>query len=251
MQIQYTDNDIIALLEKVSIFNKDIGEFEIFGITENLDFAVNLSNGRILLKIEDLQDNERNALTPERLFVISNRFVSIYPQTNQQHNNNVFSQKEPVSKPTKKESKMGLIILSVIVAIVALTLGLMMIDGLFDGEITSNIRDTYNEKVKTVEEIEHEDPVRFLRASGDYKENFWGDKIKINCTIYNNATVATYKDVEVQVTYYTKTNTSIGSETHTIYEVFPPSSSKTIKLKINNHSNVNSIGWEVISADVY
>ncbi|MBK6834087.1 MAG: hypothetical protein IPG89_07355 [Bacteroidetes bacterium] len=72
MQANYGTNEIQSLLQKVKIFNKEIGAFEIYAITENFDYAVKLNNGKILLKVEDLQDDERDALTPERLKLISN-----------------------------------------------------------------------------------------------------------------------------------------------------------------------------------
>lgn len=38
--------------------------------------------------------------------------------------------------------------------------------------------ETYEQKVMTVEELEKAMPVNFLDASGNYNENFWGNKIK-------------------------------------------------------------------------
>jgi len=108
--------------------------------------------------------------------------------------------------------------------------------------------DSYQEKVMTVEEIEHSQPNNFLIATGNYNENFLGDKLKVHGTITNNATVATYKDAIVKITYYSKTKTALGNKEYTIYEVFPPHSSIHFKLKIDNYKEVASIGWEVITA---
>jgi len=107
---------------------------------------------------------------------------------------------------------------------------------------------TYQEKVMSVEEIERAQPTNFLTASGTYKENFRGDKIKVSCTITNTATVATYKDAVIRVTYYSKTKTVLGTNDYTVYETFSPSSSKTVQLKIDNYKDVNSIGWDVVQA---
>jgi len=103
----------------------------------------------------------------------------------------------------------------------------------------------------TVEEIEKSAPTQFLSATGNYRENFWGDKFKIDCEITNKATVATYKDAVIKITYYSKTKTVLGSSKHIIYESFPPHSTKTVKLKVDNYSNVSSIGWDVIKAVPY
>lgn len=108
--------------------------------------------------------------------------------------------------------------------------------------------DSYQEKVMTVEEIERSQPTTFLTADGNYNENFWGDKIKVHGVIKNTATVASFKDAVVRVTYYSKTKTVLGTNDYTIYENFPPNSEKKFELKIENFKNVNSIGWDVIEA---
>lgn len=107
---------------------------------------------------------------------------------------------------------------------------------------------TYEERVMSVEEMERADPVKFLEADGTYKENFWGDKLKVSCTITNSATVVTFKDAVVRVTYYSKTKTVLGTNDYTVYEFFAPNSSKTVELKVDNYTDVNSIGWEVVDA---
>jgi hypothetical protein len=107
---------------------------------------------------------------------------------------------------------------------------------------------SYQEKVMSVEEIERSQPTNFLTADGTYNENLWGNKLKVHGTIKNSATVASYKDAVVRVTYYSKTNTELGSKEYTIYEVFSPHSTKNFELKIDNYQEVNSIGWDVISA---
>ena len=82
----------------------------------------------------------------------------------------------------------------------------------------------------------------------NYNENFWGDKIKVHGVVKNKATVATYKDAVVRVTYYSKTKTELGNKEYTIYEVFPPNSEVKFELKIENYKDVSTIGWDVIQA---
>jgi hypothetical protein len=100
----------------------------------------------------------------------------------------------------------------------------------------------------SIEEIENSDPIRFLSAEGKYNESFWGSKIKIRGSITNTATVADYKDVTVRVTYYSKTNSVLGSNEYTLYEVYQPNTKTPFRLDITNYENVNTINWEVISA---
>jgi hypothetical protein len=91
-------------------------------------------------------------------------------------------------------------------------------------------------------------PAEYLSAHGTYKENFWGDKLKIKCTIHNNATLASFKDVIVRITFYSKTKTELGSKDYTIYEIVNANSDKIVELKIGTYKDVESIGWDVVTA---
>ena len=107
---------------------------------------------------------------------------------------------------------------------------------------------SYAEKKMSIEEIENSDPIRFLIAEGEYNESFWGTKIKIRGTIRNSANVADYKDVTVQVTYFSKTKSVLATKEYTLYEVYPPNTRTPFRLDIANYENVNAISWEVIKA---
>ena len=109
-------------------------------------------------------------------------------------------------------------------------------------------QETYQQQVMSVEDIERSQPTNFLSAAGTYNTNFWGTKFKVHMIITNKATVATYKDAVVRITYFSKTQTELGHEDHTVYELFPPHSTVTMDLKIDAYKNVSSLNWDVISA---
>jgi len=111
--------------------------------------------------------------------------------------------------------------------------------------------ESYKEKVLSLEELERLNPADFLTVDGTYRENFWGDKLNIECKITNKANVATYKDAVVQVTYYTKTKTALSKKEFVVYEILAPNSTKTVALKVDNFKNVNSIDLNIVSAKVY
>lgn len=111
--------------------------------------------------------------------------------------------------------------------------------------------DTYQQKVMTVEEMEQADPVSFLNAGGTYKENFWGDIIKIHGEVQNTATVANYKDVIIEVIFYSATNTELERKRYTVFDYFPAHSKKKFELRIDKPSNaVQKCGWEAVGATV-
>jgi len=243
MQATYGGPEIQSLLQKVRIFNKEIGSYQVFAITDDFNYAVKLSNGRILIKVEELQDDEKDALTPERLIVIANRFVTSTMEANLKRN--VDEAKQPINPAQKKDAlvKKSNTGKTIAIGAIVIIFGFILIKSLSDS--------SYQDKIMTVEQIELSEPTSFLTADGNYRKNFWGDKFKVNCTITNKATVATYKDAIVMVTYYAKTKTVLTSNEYTIYEVFPPTSTKTVELTIANYKDVESIGWEVISATSY
>jgi hypothetical protein len=118
-----------------------------------------------------------------------------------------------------------------------------------EGPINEGLaKETYQEKVLTIEEIEKGQPAKFLIAGGNYNKNFWGTKWKIRGTIENRATVASYKDAVIRVYYYTKTKTEIDRKDYVIYENIPPTSTIDFNLKIDANKNAEDINWEVVSA---
>jgi hypothetical protein len=154
---------------------------------------------------------------------------------------------EPTVKP-KKKSNVGRTIAIIVIVLIAIVGGLKIFDKMSRGSGYGSGGDTYKEKVMTVKEIERLQPTKFLMADGKYENNFWGDKILVHGVITNNATVATYKDAVVRVTYYSKTKTVLGNKDYTVYEMFPPHSTTEFELKIDNYKDVNTIGWDVIKA---
>jgi len=112
----------------------------------------------------------------------------------------------------------------------------------------STIQKSPKELKQELRMLEKKSPTKYLTAGGTFKESFWGNKLKINCTITNKATLVTYKDAVVRVTYFTKTKTTIDIKDITIYEIFSPKSTKTIELKIENYKDVDSIAWKIVKA---
>lgn len=106
---------------------------------------------------------------------------------------------------------------------------------------------TYEEKKLSLEETERQNPLNFLETSGTYRTNLIGEFV-INGTISSTATAATYKDISIQVSYYTKTKTLIANEIITIYDFVKPGRTIKFKKKLPSYSSTETLGWEVISA---
>lgn len=108
----------------------------------------------------------------------------------------------------------------------------------------------YEQTKLSLEDQEKGNPINFLSTDGTYHETLFGDKMVLNGTISNNATIATYKDVVLQVHFYSKTKTEIGSENYVVYDYFPPKQIKNFKSKIKAPIGTNSISWNIVSTGV-
>ncbi len=192
-----------------------------------------LSNWTEAGKVDEL--NILLASVSDQNFIPPPRFEN---QQNQQVKN--------TAKPKSKSRGKRIFLFSLMAIFIVIAVG--YINRALDTSNYSGNSESYQEKIMTVEEMEQAEPTRFLSAHGQYRENFWGDKLKIKGTIQNAATVASYKDALVRVTYYTKTETVLGNSTHTVYEIFQPKSTSEFELEIDNYKDVHRIGLVLISA---
>lgn len=115
------------------------------------------------------------------------------------------------------------------------------------GSILPDTRN-YEEKKMSLEEEEKSDPLRFLSTEGTYRPKVFGKKFVIEGTIKNDATIATYKDVTIEFTYNSQTESVIGTDRMTIYEFFPPKTTKTFEEKIKAPEGTVTIGWKIVDA---
>lgn len=106
---------------------------------------------------------------------------------------------------------------------------------------------SYEETKMTLEEQERLNPTAFLTDKSTYRKNLIGEWV-IEGKILNAATVATYKDAVLQITYYSGTDTEIGSENKTVFEFFKPGSVQPFKIKTYGVEGAKAIGVTVISA---
>ena len=74
---------------------------------------------------------------------------------------------------------------------------------------------------------ENENPKEYLKANITMRENLLGEKV-FEGTITNNATLASFKDVVVEISFLSKTESMLGTEKFTVYEKFPPRGSVSI-----------------------
>lgn len=117
-----------------------------------------------------------------------------------------------------------------------------------DTSTTIKDHSDYNDKLNLVHSYERSNPILFLESDGKYSQNFWGDEFNVECEITNSSKLTSYKDIVINVVYYSQTNSVIGTESYTVYDTFRANSKRTVNLKIKNYKDVSSLGWEVVDA---
>src|SRR6187402_1859968 len=69
----------------------------------------------------------------------------------------------------------------------------------------------YEKGKLSVEEIEKKNTGQFLKVSGTKKKNLLGQTV-IKGTIFNNAKMVHYKDIEIKMSFYSKTKTLLEED---------------------------------------
>lgn len=128
---------------------------------------------------------------------------------------------------------------------------------------------TVTERPKTPEELrlelmsqEQNQPTYYLEVDSKMREDqvlvkkaglfrdaeYSPDGNTIFGTIANKATVAKFKDIVLEVTYFSQTDTPIETQEYTIYEYFEPQHSKEFQIKVYPPEAMKKFGLEVKSA---
>jgi len=92
-------------------------------------------------------------------------------------------------------------------------------------------------------------PQNFLVVGGHDKRNMLGQTV-VKGTITNKATVAVFKDVDLKLSFYSKTRALLETDKETVFEVLQPGESKNFKTKYFAPKGTDSVALEVLGAKV-
>ncbi len=84
---------------------------------------------------------------------------------------------------------------------------------------------SYVDTKKALLEKEQKKPVNFINVKGQDKRNLLGQTV-VKCILTNNAKIATYKDVDLKLSFYSKTKALLETDKETVFEVISPGQSK-------------------------
>src|SRR5437868_12580186 len=104
---------------------------------------------------------------------------------------------------------------------------------------------TEYEKTKAdLGETETKNPEMFLTATAHDKKNIIGQTV-IRGSVTNNAKVSTFHDVDLEVTYFSKTGTLLEKDKEVVYETLGPGDSKSFKIKNLAPKGTDSVSLKV------
>jgi PBP1b-binding outer membrane lipoprotein LpoB len=108
-------------------------------------------------------------------------------------------------------------------------------------------KDKYEQTKETLEETEKKNPTRFLSVTGHDKKNMIGQTV-VKGTLSNSAKVASYKDVEIRLSFYSKTKALLEEDVETIFETLAPGKSADFKTKYFAPKGTDSVALKVMGA---
>ena len=109
------------------------------------------------------------------------------------------------------------------------------------------IADKYEDTKVSLEEIEKKSPEKFISVKGTDKKNLLGQTV-VKGKVQNNAKMATFKDIDVKLFFYSKTGVLLQEDQEMIYETVAPGEIKSFKSKYFAPKGTDSIGMRVVSA---
>ena len=108
-------------------------------------------------------------------------------------------------------------------------------------------KDKYEQTKEKLEQTEKKNPKRFLTVEGSDRKNLIGQTV-IKGTITNKATVASFKDVDIELSFYSKTGALLQRDHEVIYETIAPGNSNSFKTKTRAPIGTDSVAMKIYAA---
>ena len=106
---------------------------------------------------------------------------------------------------------------------------------------------TYEVVKETLEEKEKKNPTRFIVVNNRDRKNIIGQTVVI-VNLTNNATIATYKDIALKLSFYSKTNVKLDEGNETVYETLKRGQTIKFKTKYFAPKGTDSVAVKVMDA---
>ena len=110
-------------------------------------------------------------------------------------------------------------------------------------------KESYELTKKELLSKEQKDPGAFISISGHNKKNIVGQTV-VRGTLTNKASIAVFKDVDIKLSFYSKTKALLETDKETIFDILEPGESKDFKTKYFAPKGTDSVGLQVLGAKV-
>lgn len=110
-------------------------------------------------------------------------------------------------------------------------------------------KENYQKATETLLEKEKKNPVAFLSINSHDKHNLLGQTV-IKGNVNNTAKVCTYKDVQLELAFFSKTGTLLEKDNETIYDNIAPGKSADFKTKYFAPKGTDSVAIKVLGAKI-
>ncbi|MCW3121695.1 MAG: hypothetical protein JWQ38_1187 [Flavipsychrobacter sp.] len=107
----------------------------------------------------------------------------------------------------------------------------------------------YEEKKTSLESMEQDSPLKFLKVKGDFHRNFV-NKTVIEGEITNNATLVSYKDLQLVLIFRDEKGSVIEKQKQQLDNIIKPNSTEDFKIKISHVKGANSLSVDITDAKV-
>jgi hypothetical protein len=116
-----------------------------------------------------------------------------------------------------------------------------------NGTQSASEKEVYQKATKALEEREKKNPASFLTVQSHDKSNLIGQTV-IKGTINNTAKICTYKDVQLELSFYSKTGALLEKDIETIYDLIAPGKSLDFKTKYFAPRQTENVVIKVLGA---
>ncbi len=105
----------------------------------------------------------------------------------------------------------------------------------------------YEEKKASLKDIEAGSPLKFLKVTGEQHNNLLNQTV-VSGEVINNATLVSYKGVDLLLIFKDDDNKVIEKQKQTLDDVMKPGSATEFKLKLSHIKGASSVVVDITSA---
>jgi hypothetical protein len=105
----------------------------------------------------------------------------------------------------------------------------------------------YEEKKTSLEEMERDSPLKFLKVAASHHGNLLNQTV-VEGTVTNKATLVSYKNLEVLITFKDENGSVLEKQKHTLDDIAKPGTTMGFKIKTGKVKGTASIIADITSA---